>query len=1024
MPLAKRNITISLSQGIDTQSDPKQVMPGKLLALENGVLQSAGEVRKRNGYIAIPQTTTVYQTITNSIVPSSISTGNFIALFNNEDVQNDGFHLYSQSSSSSSWNYKGNAAICSLQTNFIVRNSYNQTMQDCAANANQKIFAWEDSSTSGVKISITDSLTGQVIFSNYAVSSTAITPKCIAVAGRLYCFFYDTSDDHIRYVVWNGTSLSSITDALTDPNTTNKNFDVISLSTKIFIAYNSAANGVRITSFDGFMNNGNTISKGAEAATDCITCYSDSLQNIWVSYNDDTNTRTFVVDFNVGVTLLAPTTVETISTVKNITGIVIGSTATIFYDVVGSPVNNYYINSYVRYNTLTLAGVAGSAAYFMRSATLQSRAFLVPFLSSYIPHVTVVHDANLQPTYFVVALYNATSFANFTVVSKIGPSLSGSIPVRSMLSNVVALSSKSFMIALLQKDELFLQATTTGQVATFTQTGVIGATLNFAFTNPSALQLGDNLHFGGGYLQMYDGATVCEHGFHLYPDSSEITYTPSTSTGHLTDSSTYGVIVMYEWIDNQGQIHRSNPSPAYSVTTGNSGSNVCKIALVIPTLRITAKNNVNIVIYRTGANGTVYYRDNLPNSPLANSLTANTVAYSITQADSSVIANEQLYTTGGEVGNISAPAMTVMCIYQNRIIGIPSEDNFSWWFSKQVIPGSPVEFSNLFVENVDSFAGGLSACSAMDANLILFKSTKIYPINGQGPSPSGANNDFSNPIPIATDTGCVNQQSIVLIQNGLMYQSPKGIYLLDRSLQNTYIGAPVEAFNSYTVTSAQLITQVNQVRFTISNGTAVVYDYFFNQWYTFTNHSAVSSINTSSGLFTFLSSTGVVLQENPGVYTDAGNFIKMRIILSWLSFAGMQGFQRLYEILILGTYKSSHQLLVQLAYDFENFYMQQDYINATVLMDQNIYGEDATYGLSSPYGGTNTLYQWRVFTQKQKCEAISISIEDVQPLVSFTNSQGYTTQLQAGEGYSLSNIALIYGVKDGLYKLPASSAVG
>lgn len=1023
MALAKRNINISLSQGVDTKSDPKQVIPGKLLSLQNGVLQTAEEIRKRNGYQGLPTTVTNLKTISSyNVIPSNVGSGNFLANFNNEDILNDGFHLYSQSPSTSSWVYKGNSPVCNLTTSPIVRNANNQTAQDCAANANAKIFAWEDSSTGGVMLCIVDSNTGQVILNNYPVSATGIAPKCIAISGRLYCFYYDSGDNILHYVYWNGTSISSAANAATNINTTNPNFDVITLNQTIYVAYNGTGSTVKVSSFTPFMTVTNTISKG-EVATNCITCFSDPSNNIWIAYNNNVTTKAFIVDSFVSATVLAPTAVEIIANVKNITGAVIGTTATIFYDVLFTAVNGYYINSKIRMNTLTVAGVAGTAADFMRSATLQSRAFLVPYLTTYITHLTVVHDAYLQPSYFVVALYNTTSFAKFTVVSKICPSVAGSVPTRSQLCNAFALSSTQFNIALLQKDQLFLQSTTTGGVATFTQTGVTSAILNFSYTNPNALQLGNNLHFGGGYLQMYDGSTVCEHGFHLYPDSKEMTFTAQTSGGHLTDSSTYGVIVVYEWVDNQGQVHQSAPSPGYSVTVGNSTTNACSIDLVIPTLRITGKSNVNIVIYRTGANGTVYYRDNLPSSPLANSLTANTVSYTISQADTTVIANEQLYTTGGEVSNIAAPASSVMCIYQNRIILIPSEDTFSWWFSKQVISGVPVEFSNVFVESIDSFAGGITACKEMDNNLILFKQNIIYPINGQGPAPNGTNNDFSSPIPLAVDTGCDNPQSLVLTQMGLMYQSPKGIYLLDRSLHDSYIGAPVEAFNSETVTSAQLIQNANQIRFTTSSGTALVYDYYFKQWYTFTNHAAVSSINTQ-GLFTFLSSAGLVLQETVGAYNDNGNFIPLKFVLAPLSLAGIQGFQRIYEMLILGTYKSPHQLLVKIGYDFNSFFSQQDYVNATVLVDQNIYGEDALYGSSTPYGGTNTPYQWRIFFSQQKCQAISISIEDVQPLGLFTNTQGLVTNLSYGEGYSLSNIALRFGVKEGLYKLPASSAFG
>lgn len=1060
MALPKQNMSIAFNKGIDTKTDNKQDIPGSLIVLENGVLQTQNEINKRNGNKAFPKNTTVLNTVTNSIIRSQISSGNFLANFKDETILNDGFCLYSRSASSNNWAFKGNAPQCRLETTPIVRNAYNQTMQDCASNTNAQIFAWEDSSTGGVILSVVDTVTGQIILGNYSVSATGIAPKCLAAGGRLYCFYYDTSSTLLKYIYWNGAAISSIATAISNMNTTNPNFDVDIGAGGICIAYNASSSTIKVASFDNFMTAGTVLSK-SEVATNCITVFNTSSGNVAVAYNNSTTTKIFIADYTLTTTVLAPTAVQTISNVKNITGVnATGTTITLFYDVLGSAINSYYINSKIVFNTVTVAGVVGTAANFMLSATLISRAFNVtnygssPPGDTLIPHVVVLHDANLQPTYFVAALYNTTSFANFTIVAKACPSAAGTVPTRSQLCNVQLINSPTvlnrykYQFALLQKDELFTQSTTTGSVATFTQTGVISTTIDFTYGRPvfqllngqfvsntpsalnspdnnppSAIEIGNNLHFGGGYLQMYDGLAVCEHGFHLYPDSSEITYTPTTSGGHLTDSAAYGVIVTYEWVDNQGQTHRSSPSPAYSVTTGSSGSNVCEITLAIPTLRITAKRNVNIVIYRTAANGSVYYRDNQPNAPLANNLAADTVSYVITQADATVAANEQLYTTGGEVANIAAPATNTMCVSQNRIILIPSENPYSWWFSKQVIPGSPVEFSNIFVENVDDVGGGLTACAQMDSNLILFKGTKVYPIGGQGPSPSGANNDFTPALSIATDTGCINQASLVLTESGLMYQSPKGIYLLNRSLQNIYVGSDVEDFNEFTVTSSELIESVNQVRFTMIGGTAVVYDYFYKQWYTFTNHSAVSSINTL-GLFTFLNSAGLVQQETPGVYNDNGQLIKLRIVMSWLSFANVQGFQRLYEMIILGTYKGPHTLLVKVAYNFSGFFTQQCYVNATTLTDQNIYGEDTHYGDSTPYGGTYVPYQWRFFFDQQKCQSVLISIEDNQTPGVFTNSQGYTTTTAYNEGLSLANIALRFGIKEGLNKLPASSSFG
>jgi len=75
------------------------------------------------------------------------------------------------------------------------------------------------------------------------------------------------------------------------------------------------------------------------------------------------------------------------------------------------------------------------------------------------------------------------------------------------------------------------------------------------------------------------------------------------------------------------------------------------------------------------------------------------------------------------------------------------------------------------------------------------------------------------------------------------------------------------------------------------------------------------------------------------------------------------------------------------------------------------YGDDAFYGDTTPYGGSYPLYQFRLFMERQKCQAIQIGIEEVQ-------DENY------GEGLSLSAITFIVGAKRGTNKLPASRSFG
>src|ERR1700744_6308618 len=169
--------------------------------------------------------------------------------------------------------------------------------------------------------------------------------------------------------------------------------------------------------------------------------------------------------------------------------------------------------------------------------------------------------------------------------------------------------------------------------------------------------------------------------------------------------------------------------------------------------------------------------------------------------------NNLIYTTGGVVEDIGGPASNVFALFDTRLWVLDAEDPNLWWYSKQVIEGTPVEMSDLLTFYVapstssQASTGPTTAAAPMDDKLIMFKGNPnyqnaIYYINGTGPDNTGANNQYSEPIFITAAVGCNNQRSIVLTPPGLMFQSGQGIWLLGRDLSTNYIGAPVEAYNS------------------------------------------------------------------------------------------------------------------------------------------------------------------------------------------------------------------------------------
>lgn len=993
MALEKQNVPINFGGGVDTKTDPKQVIPGKLLTLENGIFTSLKRIKKRNGYEGLSQL------IEGSL--SSITQGNALANFKEEIVLFTGKEAYSLSESTERWSDKGPNTSVSLSSISIIRNTYQQTTPDSSYHSSGlEIFTWEDS-RGGSRYSIFDSITGEAILSDSVIDANAIKPKAFALGNYIIIVFIDNVTNHLRMLpipVLTPTAPLAKIDIALNVNVTNKNYDATYSNDRVFVAYNTSTGGGSITlkSINNFLGISAARDTLGESASSCIAVTVDTpLNQVWVAYHNGAAIKYFIYDRPLSFTpILAPTVIEINgNTINNIALIAASGSGQVFYTQNAAATYNNFIKTAMLTNTGTVTGVS----VFLRSVGIAAK----PFYFDEITYITVAFDTVLQPTYFLIDV------THIRAVAKFSPSLGGGLLTKNIVPETTPTINGHFLIASLKKDLL-----TTISGAVYTRTGVNSTVLNFVSENAlSKVELGENLHITGGMLFMYDGVSIVEHGFNMFPEN---VMAATSTTGGLIEDGQRQYSVTYEWMDNEGQTHYSAPSVPITVT--NTGGGTSANTLTIPTLRVTDKKppvrgSVIIGVYRTEDSGTIFYRVSSVTSPTLNDTTVDSVVFVDTLADSAIIGNQLLYTTGGVVENIQAPAASFVTSYKDRIILLPDEDTNQWWYSKQVVPGVPVEFSDLFVNNIDQAGGKLVSAARMDSVLVFLKQNLLYYVTGTGPDSTGAQNDFSEAQPIACDGGCTDKNSVILIPAGLMYKSEKGIYILDRSLSVHYIGHEVEAYNNDHVISANLIENTTQVRFCLDSGVALMYDYLVEQWSVFTNHKAVDSI-IFQGQFTYLTADGLVLQETPGQYSDNGEFIQLRLITSWLSFAGLQGFQRVRRLLLLGEYNALHNLRVFAAYDFNPYATQETVIPAGQLLGTGVYGSDAFYGDTSPYGGAFPLYQFVVKLSRQKCETIQFTIEDTQ------------SGLIQEESFSISAMSMEVGIKRGLNKMAATNTFG
>jgi hypothetical protein len=469
-------------------------------------------------------------------------------------------------------------------------------------------------------------------------------------------------------------------------------------------------------------------------------------------------------------------------------------------------------------------------------------------------------------------------------------------------------------------------------------------------------------------------------------------------------------------VDNQGNIHQSAPASFKSGVIPGTGVTTGSFPVSISYLQFTAKRSdrpVQLVLYRTVANGTIFYRVTSLTNPDLNVINgALNLTVTDGLSDDDLRLRPQLYTqplsdaAPTEVENNPAPPTSLVQLHRNRLFLVDSTNPLQLWFSKFPSAGTPVAFNNTWVKQIDPRGGNITALATLDDKLLIFKNNHIFFLLGQGPTNTDQNNDFSDAIMVAADAGCIDARSVALTPAGVMFKGQKGIYLINRSLSVQYIGAPVEAYNQDEVTSAVLVPNTNQVRFTLLSGSVLVYDYFVEQWSVFTNLYGIDSVVWQSSVM-LMRTNGTVLRETNGIYDDDGVRIRLKLETSWLSFARLQGFQRVRRMMVLGGWKSPHQLNIGVSFDFNDTVSQLATVNPQT---PKAYGESSPYGLGV-YGGEFQLYQWRLDLARQKCQAVKFIIEDLPEATA------------SGEGVSLTSLAFEVGAKQGLNKVPASQIV-
>lgn len=1017
MPLQKASTTINFAMGIDTLTDQNQLGIGKFISLQNSVFIGSGDVgrlNKRNGFGSLTS------------LPDNTST--FLTSFK-DNLLAIGNKLEAYSSNTNSWLNTGTIQPLQFSAQALGRNFYSPTMSDSAQSNGVIGYSLTASpappASSAFFYAAADAATGQNV-----IVPTAITPgfgaqsygsRVFSVGPNLIYVFDGTNGGvaRLQYFAVNALTLAvgatgtiSSTYQRASGSSSQLSFDGAVSNNKLYLSF-SSVNGLRAATIDSALSiSASTVIASGTCDMVSVAIDTSSGSAVYTTFGNFSQIGSKVVATNPGLSTLFSAQTLTSSggaRVVNIASNALGGFDYSYLEMAKSyTYGSAYSTNFIAGFSTGLQGSVSNQATIARSSGLASKAFSMSSLSCFVS----MYSSQNQSTYFLNGVNYINNFqapgvlfASSDVIAKfaygnsysqlVGSGstfVSGSRYVLEYQSSLPAVSviGSSASVNYLLNTQLspINKGTNIGSSFStnviYTNQGINYAKFDFGTNGFQTREIANNLHLNGGILMMHDGAVPVEHNFFLYPDN--ISLVSNGASGSLAIQAYY-YQVLYKWTDGQGNIHRSSPSLPLSYTTASGTSS---LLLNIPCPRITYKPSSNPIvcsIYRWSTGQPVYYKIQPDIVFDTTALQGESIPVSDSKSDAQIIGNEIIYTNGGVVEDISAPPVGGMALFDARLWLIDAEDPNTLWFSKQCIEGVPVELSDLltyFVPPASSetwSSGPVRAIAAMDDKLILFKKNSIFYINGTGPDITGANSQYSQPIFITNGIGCTNQASIVLVPQGLMFQSAKGIWLLGRDLSLNFIGKESEDFNNCNVISVLNAPSTNEVRFTLdSSSQTLTYDYLAGQWDQFTGIPSISSI-VYKNLHTNLQTSGSVSQETIGTYLDNGTPTTMGFTTGWINLAGLQGYIRVYRMFLLGKFLSPHTYTVGIAYDYNPQIVQT-----------------ATISPTNVVGSGSSIEQWQINFDQQQTQAFQLTFQEI--------SSG-----TSGAGLYLSGIKLVYGAK-------------
>ncbi len=470
---------------------------------------------------------------------------------------------------------------------------------------------------------------------------------------------------------------------------------------------------------------------------------------------------------------------------------------------------------------------------------------------------------------------------------------------------------------------------------------------------------------------------------YLWPNQFILGYLTASASGF-----TNGDIVQYifekVWVDSYGNTRRVESQPIEMRPVTNYLHVILEhhCGHQLFTAYADSTNTSVTNIYRTEANGSVFY--------YLTSLTAATTSYE--DQNNSLTYSRPLASSSGELPISDLPSPRASCMWRSRLAALPADETRSIWYSDPIQDGVFPTFRTGLTITVPQATSELTNIISMDGVLYAFTKDQVFTIYGEPAGATGENSTLGAPEIRFNGVGCRDPKSLVLTPKGIIFHSGKGFYLILRNQELVYIGNGPFTDVSRTVVGHYVDTINGEVSFlfdsvwndpeSLSNFTTTwVYDYTQNEWYRTARTTTNGLSAEASHLFKITDNYMVVAGDT--LYYPTTTDSTLGIYESpWIRLGAVQGYQRLYNILLKTQGASTCNMTIKLFLDYN-----ETEVHTWTIDSADLTLTQGTIKLSAP---------------KQKCESFKIRVYQ----------QGY-----GGQSFlSLQGITAEIGVKDTLYK--------